>query len=326
MTFGSRYAVMPSRGLSGDQMIISQENLEGRKVLITGARGFIGSALCRALADSGAEIIGVSRNIPELKGAARRWYATDCAEETSVNSLFAETRPDIVVHLATAGPNIKSLDTVPANLRDDLISTVYVLTAAAKYGVARSIITASLEEPVDSRDSPMSSYAAAKVAGGIYGRLFRTVFEHPVVILRPFMGYGPGQPPAKFVAAAVRSCLEGKPIRMGAGRKQTEWIYIDDIASAFVSAMKVTNPPKSTLDIGTGVTHSVREVAEMIVRLMPGVPQPEFGVLTDRPTDDVVRAADIETTAQEIGWRAKTPLEAGLRMTIAKATDTYLAA
>lgn len=299
--------------------------LAGRRVLVTGGKGFIGVHLRRRLLAAGAEVTGSSRSPPTEESLDHRWIAADCTDPEAVEALFKIARPEIVYHLASAGANTKDLAGVLPVFRSDLMSTVTVMTAAAQHGAERTIITASLEEPATLAEPPLSAYAAAKTASGLFGRLLSAVYAHPVVILRPFMGYGPGQAATKLVPSAIRAALAGEPLRMGSGAKRTDWIFVEDLAEAFELAAQVTPVPDRTLDLATGATHSVREVVETINRLIPDAPAPTFDAAIDKPTDKVSGEPDMQATLDALGWRAKTSLEEGLGITIARARAAQMA-
>jgi nucleoside-diphosphate-sugar epimerase len=184
-----------------------------------------------------------------------------------------------------------------------------------------------MEEPDAPGDwSPGSPYAASKAGATAFGRLFHELYGLPVASLRPFLCYGPGQPDLrKLVPYVVRSMLRGEQARVGSGRRPIDWVYVDDVAEAFVAASAARGIDGRVLDIGTGRLTTAREVVERIHAAIGGAPPPRFGALPDRPLERA-RAADVETTARLLGWRARTHLDAGLALTIAEARTRLSAA
>jgi len=107
------------------------------------------------------------------------------------------------------------------------VSTVNLLTVAANIGCRRIVLLASLEEPEPGHTdaAPASPYAAAKWTSGTYGRMFHKLYQTPVVLVRPFMTYGPRQD--------VRPCyhllLQDQAPKPASGQRQVDWIYVDDV-------------------------------------------------------------------------------------------------
>jgi UDP-glucose 4-epimerase len=200
---------------------------------------------------------------------------------------------------------------------NDLRTTVNTLVAARGIGGPRVILTRSLDEPLPEcpAAAPSSPYAAAKAASGLYGRLFQQLYSVPVVMLRPFMTYGPGQKDFKIVPYTIRTMLKGESPALSSGARQMDWVYVDDVIEAFIAAATVPDAVGAEIDLGSGSMTSIREVVEEIRALMPGAPAPTFGGVPDRANEQI-RRADIKTAEERLGWTAKTSLRDGLRQTI----------
>ena len=181
--------------------------LVGKRVLVTGASGFLGAHLCRKLHERGATVLGVSR-VPRTEPAYVQWSTNDLVGRDAVERLFQEARPDVVYHLAGFAHAAVRLDLVDPTFESILVSSKNVLLAAAQAGRPRVILVGSLEEPEDDRAAPASPYAAAKFAAAAYGRMFTALYEVPVVNLRVFMTYGPGQRRTKIVPYVITSLLQ----------------------------------------------------------------------------------------------------------------------
>ena len=299
---------MPSRATA-------HSPLTGRRALVTGAAGFIGSALCRRLVASGTEVHGVSR-VSRSTADGIRWWQADLSEAGAANRIFREARPDVVFHLASHVSGDRGLGAVAPTLRDNLVTTVNLLTAAAEAGETRVVLAGSMEEPDRDDPAPSSPYAAAKTAASAYARLFDQLYGLPVVNLRVFMVYGPGQQDGtKLVPYVTNSLLRGEGPRLSSGRREVDWVYIDDVAAAFVAAAEAEKAPGSALDIGSGELVSIRSLVERIVALVGGDVRPEFGALPDRPGERP-RVADLVPSRELIGWEPSTPLDVGLARTV----------
>jgi UDP-glucose 4-epimerase len=257
----------------------------------------------------------VSRAVRESAGI--RWWQADLTDADAVARLVSRIRPDAIYHVAGHASGSRSLDAVLPSLNDNLVAAVNVLIAAAQSDCELVLLTGSLEEPepVPGERVPTSPYAAAKQAAGSFGRMFVALHELPVVNLRVFMVYGPGQlDQAKLVPYVVTSFLRGEAPKLSSGARPVDWVYVEDVADAFVAAAKRPDLAGETVDVGSGELVTVRSLVEQIAETMGAVP-PEFGTLPDRPLE-TVRAADVERTREQLGWRPGTSLADGLSATI----------
>ena len=304
------------------------EDFAGRRVTVIGGFGFLGRPLVRRLVDLGAEVSVVSRQgrvAGNTKPAAV--YEGDAAEPGYLSKVFQDFRPHTVFNMATAGLNTRDLSLVPKTFVSDLTTVVEGLTATVETGVERFVLMASLEEPEAAvHPVPQSPYAAAKFAMRAYGRMFHEVFGAPVVTLRPFMGYGPGQSEKKLIPYLIKCALNNEAPQMTSGVKRTDWVYVDDLIEGFLRGALLPSPPPEPIDLATGKLHSVREVAKLVSELIPDAPEPLFGELPDRNGDDIVRHADMTAARELLDWEARVSLREGLHLTIEKARQALMRA
>lgn len=294
----------------------------GRRVLVTGASGFIGARLSAALVATGADVHAVARTA----GAARdvRWRTADLSDPDAAADVVRETAPEVVFHLASHVSGARALDAVLPTVRGNLLSTVNLLTAAAGQGSPpRVVLAGSMEEPDgdggDAPAVPVSPYAAAKAAATGYARMFHALYDLPVVVLRVFMVYGPGpQDEAKVVPYAIRSLLAGEPPRLSSGTRAVDWVYVDDVVAAFVAAADggAAGALGRTVDVGSGELTTIRSVVERLTEMVGRDVAPHFGALPDRPLEREPRA-DLGPARDLLGWAPQTPLDEGLARTVA---------
>jgi UDP-glucose 4-epimerase len=289
-------------------------------VLVGGASGFLGSHLCRRLLADGAEVHAVSRRRGAPEGGSDiQWWQCDLVDAMAVEDLLGRVKPDVVFHLGGMVSADPSLDLVAPTFHSLLASTVNVLTAVTRARCGRVVLVGSLEEPTGaSADAltPSSPYAAAKLAVGAYARMFVRLYQTPVVVVRAFMTYGPGQRPTKIIPYTIMSLLRSEAPRLSKGQRALDWIYVDDVVDGFLRAAAHPGIDGRTLDLGSGTATSIQDVVMRLVRLIDPSVTPRYGIEPDRP-DDRIRVADVEATENAIGWRPRTPLDEGLARTVA---------
>jgi len=290
----------------------------GRRVLVTGAAGFLGRHLCRRLASCGAEVDGVGRGSQPRDVDVHRWRQVDCTVPSAVRDAFEAASPEFVFHLAGHADARRGLDLVLPTLRGDLVTAINVLTAATELKCRRVVMAGSLEVP-DPRESdpiPSSPYAAAKWAGTVYARMFHNLYRTPVVLGRVFMTYGPGQRAHKLIPYVVDCLLHDMPPMIAGGDRAVDWIYVDDTVEGLMALASAEGIEGEILDIGSGSLVSIREVVDQLTALSGSEARPAYGALTKRLHERIARA-DIEQTHSRTGWRPQVPLTAGLAETIA---------
>jgi nucleoside-diphosphate-sugar epimerase len=203
-------------------------------------------------------------------------------------------------------------------LTTNLVLGVELLEAATRAGCRRIVYSGSLlEEPATGEfPVPPSPYGASRWAASAYARMFHTLFDSPVVILRPAYVYGPGQEESKLIPHTIRTLLAGGSPRLGSGTRSLDCVYAADAAGAFGSAISAPGIEGRTIDLGSGSSQSVRSIVELIGKLVGRTPgRPRFGALPRRPLEQEIRV-DTAEAAEALGWRATTDLEAGLRATV----------
>jgi len=290
----------------------------GERVLVTGAKGFIGSHLCRRLCTLGAELHAVSRLENPFANSPIRWWKGDLADTAWVEYAIQKIQPSIIFHLASAVAGARQLDLVIPTFRSNLASTVNLLASAAETGCRRVVLAGSQEEPEPNQEGaiPCSPYAAAKWSASAYGRMFHALFQLPVVTLRIFMVYGPGQKDLrKLVPYVISSLLRGEAPRVSSGARLVDWIYVEDVVEALLAAGEREGISGRTLDVGSGQTTSVRNVVEMIASATQTNIAPLFGAIGDRPLEQT-RVADVAKSQAALQWSPAVSLPEGLRRTL----------
>ena len=299
-----------------------------QRILVTGITGFLGANVMARLLQLGAEVYGVARS-PQPTHLAHVLIG-DLTSSDFVRTAFREAKPDIVIHLAgqTNASSDKTL--ILPTFQGNLETTVNVLTAAADVSCSRIVLTGSLEEPesggIDAL--PSSPYALSKWGSVLYGRAFHAMYHLPVVIVRPFMTYGPRQRPTKLVPYIVLSLLQGKVPRVKNSERRVDWVFIEDVVEGMLAAATASSVEGRTIDLGTGVATSVGQVVAELLSVTGATVEPSFEQgAADLNNHD--RVADVAKAALWLNWTPKISLREGLARTVewykselARATST----
>jgi UDP-glucose 4-epimerase len=291
-----------------------------RRVLVTGAAGFVGRRLATELVTAGHEVHGTLR--PGGLDAAAEGvepHRVDLADQDAVQRLARAVRPEWVFHLAARVTGDRRLDEAAALLLDTLAPSIQVADALARVGCERLVVAGSMEEPgrgEPATAAPGSPYAAAKWAGSSIARLYHALYGLPVVIARLFMVYGPGQrDTAKVIPFVITSLLRGESPPLSSGARAVDWIHVDDVARGLTAAAVAPGLEGRTVELGSGELVTIRDVVERIVRMMGAPTAPRWGALPDRPLERPV-AAEVTESRALLGWMPRVTLDGGLKDTI----------
>jgi nucleoside-diphosphate-sugar epimerase len=292
--------------------------LAGERVLVTGATGLIGRHVVSLLRDQ-VEVYAVSRSKKPSTDRVN-WLTLDLAQPGSPQDLIERLQPSVVLHLAGAVRGDRSLDAVHPTLTANLVATVELLEAATRARVRRIVVSGSLlEEPTGGGATvvPPSPYGASRWASTSYARMFHSLFEAPVTILRPSYAYGPGQDSTKLLPHVINSVLRGERPELASGERRIDFVFAEDVGRAYLAAARAPAVSGETIDIGSGVTTRVRDfVAAAVDMLGEDCPRPLFGALPERPFEQEIHV-DTQRAERLLGWAASTSLDEGLRKTVA---------
>ncbi len=283
--------------------------------MVTGATGFVGTNLCRALRTVGAEVTGVALansllHAPDPEGI----LAADLTDEASARSIVEAVQPEMVFHLAGMVDTRQSTDLVLPTLVHNLLGAVHLMTALVGTGCQRVVVVTSSETPRVGQ-TPNSPYAASKLAMVSYAEMYWTLFGLPVVIARPHMVFGPHQPADKLIPYLIRCGLENTPPRLASGKRLCDPVYVKDFVRALLQMATADRALGMTLDVGTGVGLSVAEIAARVLSLTGATVSPVFGAIPDR-LGEAPQVADLASTQAVLTWRPAWSFDDAVRETI----------
>jgi nucleoside-diphosphate-sugar epimerase len=297
-------------------------------LLVTGAAGFVGAALARLALARGHEVVGAvgpRSRLDRLASVASdiAVVRADITDADALNAAVATARPDVCVHLAAAGAVVRE-DDLDLLLAANAMAPAHLARALADAGCARLVTAGSSSEygtvtgPMDEAAAcePDDPYGVAKLAGGLLARVVARGHGLESAHLRLFSVYGPGEDPRRLVPSVINALLEGRSVALTPGDQVRDFVYVDDVAEALLDAALRPGIDGLTANVGTGVQTSVRALCLKVARLTGGHELLRFGAVPYREGERFAWRASTERAASELGWRARTPLDEGLGLTV----------
>jgi UDP-glucose 4-epimerase len=304
------------------------------RTLVTGAAGFIGSTLVDRLLADGHTVVGVdnlssgrSENIVSAERHDEFEFAKADIVDADLRGLLAETRPEVIFHLAAQIDVRRSVADPQADTTINVLGTVRLAEAARQAGVRKVVHTSSggsiygtpqtFPTPEDVPADPASPYAAGKVAGEVYLNMFRNLYGLECSHIAPGNVYGPRQDPhgeAGVVAIFSRALLAGRPTKIfGDGTDTRDYVFVDDVVDGFVKAAGEAGGGLR-FNVGTGVETSVRELHSAVANAAGAPDEPE---LVPPRLGELKRSClDISRAAEVLDWRPKVAIAEGVARTV----------
>lgn len=307
---------------------------QGKRVLVTGAGGFIGSHLAERLVREGARVRAMVRY-----GSAGRWgwlddsplvkemevFAGDIRDSGNVRRAMEEC--DAVLHLAALIAIPYSYHAPDSYVRTNIDGTLNVLEAARLLKTPRVVHTSTsevygtaLRVPID-EEHPLqgqSPYSATKIGADKLVESYYRSFDLPVVTIRPFNTFGPRQSTRAVIPTIITQALAGQEIRLGSLTPTRDLNYVSNTVDGFLLGASVAGVEGETINLGSGEEISVGDLAKSIIRLVGR----DVPIVTEeqrlRPEKSEVNRllADNTRARQRLGWKPEVSFEQGLTKTI----------
>lgn len=311
--------------------------LRGKRVLVTGADGFIGSHLVEELIDSGAQVRAFA-----FYNSFNRWGWLDnlskekhekidvfCGDVRDPNGVREACRDiDVVFHLAALIGIPFSYHSPDSYVDTNIKGTLNILQAARELSVEKVLVTSTSEVygtacyvPIDEKHpfQGQSPYSATKIGADRMAESFFKSFDLPVVIVRPFNTYGPRQSARAIIPTIITQLLAGyDDIKLGSLHPTRDLVYVRDTARGFISIAESEKTMGKEINIATNGEISIGDLAETIIQQI----NPNARIVTDceriRPEkSEVERLFGDNTLIKKLtSWKPEYNLEQGLQETI----------
>jgi UDP-glucuronate 4-epimerase len=316
-------------------------------VLVTGAAGFIGAHVCRALLARGERVVGLDNLNPYYDPALKQarlaaltgdaapgafaFHRLDLADHDSVMTLMrAERELDRVVHLGAQAGVRWSLEQpfayTSANVTGQLAILEGVRRSEGRIGHLVYASTSSVYgsrtdgafRETDRTDHPASLYAATKLAGELMGKCYAELYRLPLTGLRFFTVYGPWGRPDMAYWLFTRAMLDGRPIRLfNEGRMRRDFTFVDDVVSGILAVLDRPAAPGEhrTYNIGNSHPEELLDMVALLEELLGVAAKREL--LPMQPGDVPATYADVSAMRRDVGWAPTTDLRTGLTRFVA---------
>lgn len=308
-----------------------------RKILVTGAGGFIGSNLTDALLKRGDDVTALVQYNARGSWGWLDLYQDDCPANLQVvlgNVTDAEQMSnlsagnDTILHLAALIGIPYSYQAPRSYVQTNVIGTLNLLEAARRHDIPRFIHTSTSEvygsacyTPIDEAHplQGQSPYSASKIGADKLVESYHCSFEVPVITVRPFNTYGPRQSTRAVIPTIITQALAGPTVRLGSLDPIRDLTYVADTAAGFIAAADAPDAAiGGTYNLGTGEAVSIGQLAETINDLLGNT----FEVVTDdariRPAKSEVQLllSENQHAHETLGWQPRVSLRDGLSHTI----------
>ncbi|MCZ6888170.1 MAG: dTDP-glucose 4,6-dehydratase [Gammaproteobacteria bacterium] len=317
------------------------------KVLVTGGAGFIGSALVRYLInDVGAQVLNVDKltyagnvaNLAEVESsAAYSFHRIDICDGKTLAGLFADAKPDVVMHLAAETHVDRSIDNPADFISTNILGTYTLLETARAYAADLPdfrFLHISTDEVFGSLGAtgafsettpydPRSPYSASKASSDHLVRAWHQTYGLPTLVTNCSNNYGPYQFPEKLVPLTILKVLRGQSIRVyGDGLQIRDWLFVDDHVKGLWEVVS-NGIPGRTYNLGGNsekrnidVVKTILDVIAALQGIEPGSNHSLITFVEDRPGHDQRYAIDASRITEELGWAPETPFENGIASTV----------
>lgn len=315
---------------------------QNKRVLVTGAGGFIGSHLAERLVDLGAKVNAFvrynSRNdwgllelLSEEKLNAIEITKGDLRDSNAVREIAKDVH--VIFHLAALIAIPYSYIHPREVIETNVLGTLNILKAATENGSVEKIIHTSTSEvygtaqyvPIDEKHplQGQSPYSASKIGADMIAESFYRSFELPVAIIRPFDAFGPRQSARAVIPTIISQALAGEQILLGSLYPTRDYTYIDDVVAAFIKVAESPNSIGEVINIGSNFEISIGDIARKVISIIGKAREIVVDAKRIRPAkSEVLRLWCDNTKARKLlGWEPKISFDDGLKTTVRWISD-----
>jgi len=299
-----------------------------KRALVTGAAGFVGANLARHLLVNGHKVHIICRpesNFWRLNDVRDNLQTHDVslADAEGLKICVQKIKPDRIFHLAAHGAYSWQND-LERIISTNVIGTANLLSACAKIDCESFVAAGSSSEygykdhppAEDERVDPNSEYAIAKAAATHFCKLYAQKYGVATAVLRLYSVYGPYEDKDRLIPTIIANGLQGKFPPLVDPEIARDFIYIDDVISAFMAAATKEIKPGAVYNVGLGKQMTLRQVVDTAREIFDIKQEPHWGSMPNRKWDTSVWVANSDKLQRELSWQPKHTFKEGLVQTI----------
>lgn len=300
-----------------------------KRIIVTGATGFVGANLTRRLLQNGHEIHLLVRQNCHLWRiedicSQIHLYEVNLGDEENLTEIVSKIQPDWIFHLAVHGA-YSSQTNLNQIIQTNIIGTINLVQACLNTGFEAFVNTGSSSEygykniaPSETEWlEPNSYYAVTKASATLFCRYTAQSHKVNIPTLRLYSVYGAYEEPTRLMPTLIQYGLKGELPPLVNPDIARDYIYIDDVIDAYLLAATVQNQEFGSIyNVGTGIQTSLKEVVDVARRVMKIEAQPEWGSMANRQWDTNVWVANISKIQTALGWQASYNFEQGFSLMV----------
>jgi UDP-glucuronate decarboxylase len=287
-----------------------------KRVLVTGAAGFLGQACLPYLLEAGYTVHAISRKQISAASGEIVWHAVDLMDTSATASLLSQTRPSHLLHLAWVTEHGYYWH-APENL-DWVMASLNLFRAFVRCGGQRALVTGTCAEyewknGICAEETtpvlPATHYGAAKKALFELLEHYKDTLDFSLVWGRLFFLYGPGENRSRLLPNVILGLLADKPVKTSHGRQQRDFLHVDDAARALV--MLLNGSKQGAINVASGEMIPVRTVISTAAHLLGKPDLVQYGAIPLGETEPMLLGANVEKL-RESGFTPRWSLKAGI--------------
>ena len=295
-----------------------------KKILITGAGGFIGLNLIESLLKQNCEIAVIDRSVKKYNNLIKQ-YNGDITNYEFVLETIINFQPTNIFHLAAYKERSSKVEDLRNFLSINLTGTLNLYEALLKINCVSSVVTlGSTDEYGDCtssyvenlKEKPTTAYGFSKLCVTKLSEFFYKNFNLPVTVLRPTIVYGPRQGMEMFIPSLINTLVKGDFYKMTKGEQLRDFIYIDDLIEAMLISENNEEFNGEIFNIGSGRSIKIRTVAELITNELGKKHLLKIGAIEYREREIMHYKTSIEKVTKTMNWSPEISFEKGMRLTI----------
>ena len=303
--------------------------IKNKRVLITGATGFIGSNLVRKSLELNADVYTFTRDtsnkwrINDVLGDVNE-YHIDLLDYEKLEKVILNITPEIIFHTAVYG-GYSFQHEGKKIFETNLTGTINLITACRKIDFELFINTGSSSEyglknaPMREGDllEPINDYGVSKASATLYCQAVAKRENRPITTLRLFSPYGYYEESSRLISSTILFCLKNINPNVSAADSMRDFVFIEDVISAYIKVVENSDKTAGKIfNIAYGKQYSVKEVVSNIIKLTGVKLNPEWGKVFNPRTEPKNWQADISTAVNLLNWQPEYNLAQGLKKTI----------